>query len=167
MRLLRTYCPARPCRVCAPLAALVPADSAGVDLDSRENSALWPWDLVLCHKDPLLWVESDQTKYCTEVLKRPISLKFYRNFTSVIDNAIITSKKVAMSSCSAQERKLIVFRRQRPCGLPFCLYCASQRPKREFNDGHKIRVNLHHGKIEDAVARAAIQDAGSRLDGID
>lgn len=31
----------------------------------------------------LLWVESDQTKYCTEVLKRPISLKFYRNFTSV------------------------------------------------------------------------------------
>src|SRR6516225_10468855 len=62
----------------------------------------------------LLWVESDQTKYRTEVPKRPISLKFYRNFTSVIDNAIITSKKVAVSSCSAQERKLIVFRRQRP-----------------------------------------------------
>src|SRR5215469_11053505 len=41
----------------------------------------------------LLWVESDQTKYCTEVLKRPISLKFYRNFTSVIDNAIITRQK--------------------------------------------------------------------------
>jgi hypothetical protein len=36
------------------------------------------------------------------------------------------------------------------------LCCASQGPKREFNDGHKIRVNLHHGKIEDAVARAAI-----------
>jgi hypothetical protein len=26
----------------------------------------------------------DQPKYCTEVLKRPISLKFYRNFTPVI-----------------------------------------------------------------------------------
>src|SRR5215469_13863141 len=42
----------------------------------------------------LLWVESDQTKYCTEVLKRPISLKFYRNFTSVIDNAIITDVSI-------------------------------------------------------------------------
>jgi len=30
-----------------------------------------------------IMVESDQTKYCTEGLKRPISLKFYRNFTSV------------------------------------------------------------------------------------
>src|SRR6516165_11491711 len=89
----------------------------------------------------LLWVESDQTKYRTEVPKRPISLKFYRNFTSVIDNAIITSKKVEMSSCSAQERKLIVFRRQRPLWPQFFLCCASQGPKREFNDGHKIRVN--------------------------
>jgi len=43
-----------------------------------------------------------------------------------------------------------------PCGLPFCLCYASQGPKREFNDGHKIRVNLHHGKIEDAVVRAVI-----------
>ena len=36
---------------------------------------------------------------------------------------------------------------------------ASQGPKREFNVGHKIRVNLHHGKIEDAVVRAVIEDA--------
>src|SRR5215831_701589 len=48
MRLLRTSCPARPCRVCAPLPASILADSAGVDLDSCENSALWPWDLVFC-----------------------------------------------------------------------------------------------------------------------
>ena len=34
-----------------------------------------------------MWAESDQTKYSTEVLKRPISLKFYKNyknFTSVV-----------------------------------------------------------------------------------
>ena len=31
-------------------------------------------------------------------------------------------------------------------------------PKREFTVGDKIRVNLHHGKIEDAVVRAVIQD---------
>ena len=30
-------------------------------------------------------------------------------------------------------------------------------PKREFKVGDKIRVNLHHGKIEDAVVRAVIQ----------
>ena len=31
--------------------------------------------------------------------------------------------------------------------------------KREFKVGEKIRVNLHHGKIEDAVVRAVPQDA--------
>jgi hypothetical protein len=30
----------------------------------------------------------------------------------------------------------------------------SKEPKREFKVGDKIRVNLHHGKIEDAVVRA-------------
>ena len=30
-------------------------------------------------------------------------------------------------------------------------------PKREFKVGDKIRVNLHHGKIEDAVVRAVIE----------
>ena len=35
----------------------------------------------------------------------------------------------------------------------------SKEPKREFRVGDKIRVNLHHGKIEDAVVRAVIQDA--------
>ena len=29
---------------------------------------------------------------------------------------------------------------------------------REFKVGDKIRVNLHHGQIEDAVVRAVIQD---------
>jgi len=29
---------------------------------------------------------------------------------------------------------------------------------RRFNVGDKNRVNLHHGKIEDAVVRAVIQD---------
>lgn len=30
-----------------------------------------------------------------------------------------------------------------------------KEPKREFKVGDKIRVNLHHGKIEDAVVKAA------------
>jgi len=34
----------------------------------------------------------------------------------------------------------------------------AKEPKREFHVGDKIRVNLHHGKIEDAVVRAVIQD---------
>ena len=33
---------------------------------------------------------------------------------------------------------------------------APKKP-REFHVGDKIRVNLHHGKIEDAVVRAVIQ----------
>lgn len=33
----------------------------------------------------------------------------------------------------------------------------AKEPKREFVVGDKIRVNLHHGKIEDAVIRAVIQ----------
>ena len=33
----------------------------------------------------------------------------------------------------------------------------SKDPKREFKVGDKIRVNLHHGEIEDAVVRAVIE----------
>ena len=33
----------------------------------------------------------------------------------------------------------------------------AKEPKREYKVGDKIRVNLHHGKIEDAVVRAVIQ----------
>ena len=41
---------------------------------------------------------------------------------------------------------------------------ASQRTKREFKVGDKIRVNLHHGKIEDAVVRAVIEHTdGTKL----
>ena len=29
---------------------------------------------------------------------------------------------------------------------------------RQFHVGDKVRVNLHHGKIEDAIIRAMIQD---------
>ena len=29
---------------------------------------------------------------------------------------------------------------------------------RQFHVGDKVRVNLHHGKIEDAVVRAVIQE---------
>ena len=36
---------------------------------------------------------------------------------------------------------------------------APKKPDREFHVGDKIRVNLHHGKIEDAVVRAVIQHA--------
>jgi hypothetical protein len=34
----------------------------------------------------------------------------------------------------------------------------AKEPKRESKIGGKIRVNLHHGKIEDAVVKAVIQD---------
>ena len=30
--------------------------------------------------------------------------------------------------------------------------------ERQFKVGDKIRVNLHHGKIEDAVVKAVVQD---------
>ena len=33
-----------------------------------------------------------------------------------------------------------------------------KEPNREFKVGDKIRVNLHHGKIEDAVVRAVVQE---------
>ena len=33
----------------------------------------------------------------------------------------------------------------------------AKEPKREFKVGDKIRVSLHHGKIEDAVVRAVIE----------
>ena len=33
-----------------------------------------------------------------------------------------------------------------------------KQPNREFKVGDKVRVNLHHGKMEDAVIRAVIQD---------
>ena len=36
---------------------------------------------------------------------------------------------------------------------------ANKKPEREFKVGDKILVNLHHGKIEDAIIRAVIQDA--------
>jgi hypothetical protein len=40
----------------------------------------------------------------------------------------------------------------------------AKEPKREFKVGDKIRVNLHHGKIEDAVVRAVIEDTdGTKL----
>ena len=34
----------------------------------------------------------------------------------------------------------------------------AREPNREFKVGDRIRVNPHHGKIEDAVVRAVIQD---------
>jgi len=40
----------------------------------------------------------------------------------------------------------------------------SGTPDRQFKVSDNIRVNLHHGKIEDAVVRAVIQDAdGTKL----
>ena len=32
------------------------------------------------------------------------------------------------------------------------------KQQRDFKVGETVRVNLHHGKIEDAVVRAVIQD---------
>jgi hypothetical protein len=41
---------------------------------------------------------------------------------------------------------------------------AAKDPKPEFKVGDKIRVNSHHGKIEDALVRAVVQDdAGIKL----
>jgi len=34
---------------------------------------------------------------------------------------------------------------------------AKNPDDRQFKVGDKIRVNLHHGKIEDAVVRAVVQ----------
>ena len=34
----------------------------------------------------------------------------------------------------------------------------AKNPDRQFHVGDKVRVNLHHGKIEDAVVRAVIKD---------
>jgi len=40
----------------------------------------------------------------------------------------------------------------------------AKEPKRDFKVGDKIHVNLHHGKIEDAVVRAVIEDSdGTKL----
>ena len=40
----------------------------------------------------------------------------------------------------------------------------AKEPKREFKVGDKIRVNLHHGKIEDAIVRAVTQSSdGTKL----
>jgi hypothetical protein len=33
-----------------------------------------------------------------------------------------------------------------------------KEPNRDFKVGDKVRVNLHHGKIEDAIVRAVIHD---------
>jgi hypothetical protein len=52
-------------------------------------------------------------------------------------------------------------------GIPVMVHsfaCPPKGPKREFKVGDKIRANLHHGKIEDAVVRAVIQgDDGVKL----
>ena len=45
-----------------------------------------------------------------------------------------------------------------------------KEPKRDFKVGDKIRVNLHHGKIEDAIVRAVIQHTDGiklQVDGLD
>lgn len=39
-----------------------------------------------------------------------------------------------------------------------------KQPKREFKVGDKVRVNLHRGKIEDAIVKAVIKDTdGTKL----
>ena len=50
--------------------------------------------------------------------------------------------------------------RDRDLFLIHCFPCHPQRSQTtgRFKVGDKIRVNLHHGKIEDAVVRAVIQD---------
>lgn len=41
---------------------------------------------------------------------------------------------------------------------------STKTPERKFNVGDKIRVNLHHGKIEDAVVKAVINHTdGTKL----
>jgi hypothetical protein len=52
--------------------------------------------------------------------------------------------------------------RRSPCHPVFGTFLRVPVPRkpddRQFKVGDKIRVNLHHGKIEDAVVRAVIQD---------
>ena len=42
---------------------------------------------------------------------------------------------------------------------------AQKKPDdRQFHVGDKVRVNLHHGKIEDAIVKAVIEDSdGTKL----
>ena len=51
-----------------------------------------------------------------------------------------------------------------PCNSPLSrrtvLACQRSQMTDSSAFGDKIRVNLHHGKIEDAVVRAVIQDEG-------
>jgi hypothetical protein len=43
-------------------------------------------------------------------------------------------------------------------------FACAKGPKREFKVGDKIRVNSHHGKIEDVVVRAVIEHTdGTKL----
>jgi len=40
----------------------------------------------------------------------------------------------------------------------------AKEPNRDLKVGDKVRVNLHHGKIEDAIVRAVIQQIdGTKL----
>ena len=52
--------------------------------------------------------------------------------------------------------------RRSPCHPVFGTFLRVPVPRkpddRQFKVGDKIRVNLHHGKIEDAVVRAVIHD---------
>jgi len=40
----------------------------------------------------------------------------------------------------------------------YTLAVPNNQPERKFKVGGKIRVNLHHGKIEDVFVRALIED---------
>jgi len=47
------------------------------------------------------------------------------------------------------------------CAIGWAYTCAvpnNPKPPRQFKVGDKIRVNLHHGKIEDAIVKAVIED---------
>ena len=62
--------------------------------------------------------------------------------------SIINVQHVCRNMLSGEPRKRECYHRPVP----------AKKPDRQFNVGDKVRVTLHHGKIEDVVARAVIQD---------
>ena len=83
---------------------------------------------------------------------------------SLVPNQSTNSWNVAVATHTSVPRQTLTVLRSAegplknvPCER-YIPRVPAKDPKREFKVGDKIRVNLHHGKIEDAVVRALIHD---------
>ena len=69
--------------------------------------------------------------------------------------------ELEQSGCVERSRRVYFFRLRQ-----LCQFFVRPRLRADFTPPtveSKIRVNLHHGKIEDAVVRAVVQDGISKL----